>query len=73
MPDIALIALPWPVNHYKFLFASDEGKINAEVSIERAKGGRDDRSENEKRRAALAKLKVLVKSLDATLAEMEVF
>jgi hypothetical protein len=71
MPDTALIALPWPEHHYKFLFACDDGKISAEVSIGRSKIGRDVRSEREKRKAAIDKLRTLVKALSVTLAEMD--
>jgi hypothetical protein len=71
MRETALIALPWPENHYKFTFISDEGKISAEVSIALSKGGRDDRSEKEKKKAAIGNLKALVRALDATLAEMD--
>lgn len=71
MPELALIALPWPENHYKFTFISDEGKISAEVSIALLKGGRDDRSEKEKKKAAIDNLRVLIRALHVTLAEMD--
>jgi hypothetical protein len=55
-------------DRYCFLFSTDDGKLTAEISVARSSGP-DRRSDDDKRQAALRKLRALVEALDAAIQE----